>query len=193
MRNISFYLIINRLYIISFNKYIKYIKEQILTTQWFKKACKEKRVVVKYLSKNYFKNIISNSYFKWENSKIYFHKLLLLKFEYKGELEDDNHLKLLNINIVNETRFKVVELLVHLQKNFLDTNYFFNMKIIDREEFINRYIKIHKRYLDSSILSKILNHTYFLFNKYVHKLDYLVPKKIYLLNLYKKYYEYRYK
>ena len=168
----------------SFNKYINYIKEQILNTKWFKEACKDKLITIRYLSKNYFLNIFLNSFFKYENSKCYFYKLLLLKFEYKKDLEENHHLKLLNINIVNETRFKVVELLLSLQKSFLDTKYFFNMKIIAREDFIKKYRKTYNRYLDSSILSKVLNYTYFLFNKYIRKLDYLVPKKRFIHSIY---------
>ena len=177
-------MIVNKLYTLSFNKYIKYIKEQVLNTQWFKKACKDKRIVVKYLAKEFSTNIQANNYFQYKNAKIYFYKIFLLKFEYKDILEDNNHLKLLNINIVNETRFKVVELLVSLQKEFLDTNHFFNMKIINRDDFIKEYMKVYYRYLDSSVLSKVLNNTYFLFNKYLHKLDFLVPKKRFIYSIY---------
>ncbi|MFX4243629.1 hypothetical protein ACOL22_12770, partial [Aliarcobacter butzleri] len=74
-------------------------------------------------SKDFFTEISSNSYFKYENFKSCFYKLLLIKFEYKEELEDNNHLKLLNINIVNETRFKVIEFLLSIQKRFLETNH----------------------------------------------------------------------
>ncbi|WP_148570986.1 GIY-YIG nuclease family protein [Aliarcobacter cryaerophilus] len=184
MKNISFYLIMNKLYVMSFNRYINYIKEQILNTKWFKEACKEKKITVKYLSKHYFKNILSNGYFKYKNAKYYFYKLLLIKFEYKENLENNNHIKLLNVNIVNETRFKIVKLLISLQKSFLDTNYFFNMKIIDREDFIDIYIKRYDSYLDKSILSKVLNNTYFLFNKSIYKLIYLVPKKRFIYSIY---------
>lgn len=184
MKNISFYLIINKLYVMTFYKYVKYIKEQVLDTQWFKKAYKEKKVSIKYLSNNYFKTIFSNNHFKYENTKYYFYKLLLIKFDYKESLEKNNHLKLLNINIVNETRFKIVELLIFLQKKFLDTNYFFNMKIIDREDFINIYIKKYNSYLDKSILSKVLNNTYFLFNKSIYNLSYLVPQKRFIYSIY---------
>ena len=184
MKNMSFYLIMNKLYIMGLNKYINYIKEEILNTKWFKNACKEKLVTIKYLSKNYFKNIFSNSFFKYEDSRCYFYKLLLLKFEYKKDLEKNHHIKLLNINIVNETRFRVVELLISSQKNFLDTNYFFNMKIIVRKDFIEKYINTYDRYLDSSILSRILNYTYFILNKYIYKLDYLMPKKRFIYSIY---------
>ncbi|MFV7790798.1 hypothetical protein ACNO6Z_08040 [Aliarcobacter lanthieri] len=184
MKNISFYLIMNKLYVMTLDKYIQYIKEQILNTQWFKKACKEKKIVIKYLSKDYFKSISYNIYFKYENTKYYFYKLLLLRFEYKEELENSNHLKLLNINIINETRFNVVKLLLSLQKNFLNTNHFLNMLIIKRADFINNYIKLYDKYLDTSILSKILNNTYFLFNNYIHKLDYLVPKERFIYSIY---------
>ncbi|WP_418185432.1 GIY-YIG nuclease family protein [Aliarcobacter vitoriensis] len=184
MRNISFYIIINKLYNISLFKYIKYLKEEVLNTQWFKKACKEKKIVVKYLSKDYFTNLSSNIYLKYDNNKSFFYKLFLLKFEYKNKLEDNNHLKLLNINIVNESRFYVINYLLNLQKGFLDTNHFFNMKIICKEEFINNYKKIYNRYLDKSILSRILTNTYFLFNKSIHKISHLIPKNRFIYSIY---------
>ncbi|QKF59103.1 GIY-YIG nuclease family protein [Aliarcobacter lanthieri] len=184
MKNIPFYMIINKLYVMSFNRYVKYLKEQILNTKWFEKACKDKKVVIKYLSKDFFTEISSNIYFKYENFKSCFYKLLLIKFEYKEELEDNNHLKLLNINIVNETRFKVIEFLLSMQKRFLETNHCLYMKLIDRKEFVDNFFKEYNRYLDISILSKILNHTYFFFNKTVYKLDYLVPKKRFIYSIY---------
>ncbi|RBQ32131.1 hypothetical protein CRU92_04950 [Arcobacter sp. FW59] len=184
MRNISFYIIINKLYNISLFKYIKYLKEEVLSTQWFKKACKEKKIVVKYLSKDYFTNLSSNIYFKYDNNKSFFYKLFLLKFEYKNKLEDNNHLKLLNINIVNESRFYVINYLLNLQKGFLDTNHFFNMKIICKEEFINNYKKIYNRYLDKSILSRILTNIYYLFNKSIHKISHLIPKNRFIYSIY---------
>ncbi|WP_257110083.1 GIY-YIG nuclease family protein [Aliarcobacter trophiarum] len=174
----------NKLYAMSLNKYIKYIKEQVLNTEWFKKACKEKKVIVKYFSKDFFGTILSNSYFKYEDTKYCFYKLLLIKFDYQEKLENDNHLKLMNINIVNETRFNIIKLLIFLQKDFLNTNHFFNMKIIDREEFIIRYIKVYDKYIDSSVLSKVLTHTYFLFNRCIHKLDYLMPRKRFIYSIY---------
>ena len=177
-------MIINKLYIMGLNKYIKYIKEQILESQWFKQACKDKKVTVKYLSKDFFKTILSGSYFIYKNAKNYFYKLLLIKFDYNDNLEDNQHLKLLNVNVVNETRYQVIEFLTFLQKKFLKTNHFFDMKIIDREEFILNYMKKYKRYLDNSILSKILKHTYFMFNKCMHKLDFLIPKKKFIYSIY---------
>jgi hypothetical protein len=184
MKKISFYLLINKLYLMSFRTYLNYLKIDILSSTWFKKACKEKKIKIKFLSKNYFYDDIKDYYFKYEKKNLYFFKLFLIKFEYQQDLENNNHLKLLNINIKNETIFKVVTSLFSIQKFFLKTNYYLDMNIIDRKVFISEYIKKYGSYLDTSILSKIINNTSYMNENKIYKLNNLFPKKTFMYSLY---------
>lgn len=168
----------------SFRTYLNYLKTDILSSSWFKKACKEKKVKIKFLSKSYFCDEIKDYYFKYEKKNLYFFKLFLIKFEYQQELENNNHLKLLNINIKNETIFKVVTFLFSIQKLFLKTNYYLDMNIIDRKIFISEYIKKYDSYLDTSILSKIINNTSYMNENKIYKLTNLFPKKTFIYSLY---------
>ncbi len=184
MKKIPFYLLINKLYNMSFKNYFNHLKKNILCTEWFKKACKEKKITIRYLLKNYFSNEIKNSYLKYKKDTVYFFKLFLLKFEYKEKLENDNHLKLLNVNIKNETIFNVVSLLFSLQKQFLNTNYYQDINIFDRKTFIVKYYEKYNSYIDLSILSKILNNVLYLCGNNIYKLTYLIPPKRFLYSLY---------
>lgn len=184
MKKIPFYLFINKLYLMNFKNYLNHIKKNILNAQWFKKACKEKKITLTYLSENTFSNEIGNSYFKYKKDTIYFFKLFLIKFEYTESLENDYHLKLLNVNIKNETIFKVVSLLALQQKLFLQTNDPLHISVIDRKIFIKNYFKEYNSYLDLSILSKILNHTHYMKNTCIYKLNNLIPKKTFIYSLY---------
>lgn len=106
MKKIPFYILNNNLHKMSYINYLNHLKKNVLSQDWFKKACKEKKIRISYLSKNIFFKNLKNSYLKYNQNTIYFFKLFLLKFEYE-ELENNNHLKLLNINIKNETTFNI--------------------------------------------------------------------------------------
>ncbi|WP_198319791.1 hypothetical protein [Aliarcobacter butzleri] len=79
-----------------------------------------------------------------------------MKFEYKKEIENNYHLKLLNINIKHETLFNLITMLFSSQKLFLDTGHYPNINFLDRKVFIETYVKEYNSYLDLSVLSKIL-------------------------------------
>lgn len=129
MKKIPFYILTNNLYKMSYKNYLNHLIKNVLSQDWFRKACKERKIKIKYLSKNIFLDNPKTTYLKYDEDTIYFFKLSALKFEYE-KLENNNHLKLLNINIRNETIFKVVTLLFSLQKTFLHTNYYQDINII---------------------------------------------------------------
>lgn len=183
MKRIPFYILTNNLYKMSCKNYLNHIIKNVLSQDWFKKACKEKRIKIIYLSKNIFLENSKATYLKYEDDIIHFFKLFVIKFEYE-KLENNNHLKLLNINIKNETIFKVVTLLFKIQKTFLYTNYYQDINIITRKDFVNEYIQKNNTYLDTSILCKILNNVKYLYNNNLQKLSKLIPKKSYIYSLY---------
>lgn len=183
MKKIPFYILNNNLHKMSYINYLNHLKKNVLSQDWFKKACKEKKIRISYLSKNIFFKNLKNSYLKYNQNTIYFFKLFLLKFEYE-ELENNNHLKLLNINIKNETTFKITKLLFSLQKSFLKTNHYQDINIISRKDFVTEYIRRYKSYLDLSILCNILNTIQYLYNNNIQKLSFLIPKKNYVYSLY---------
>lgn len=183
MKKFPFYKLINNLYEMSYAKYLSHLKKHILFQDWFKKACKEKKIRIRYLSKNILKKDQENNYFIYENNILYFQKFFILIFDYE-KLENDNHLKLLNINIKNETIFKTVSLLFLIQKKFMQTNYYQDVNIIDRKIFIKKYIEKYNLYLDASILSKILNNITFVYKNKIYHLKYLFPRKSFLYSLY---------
>ncbi|EFU70381.1 conserved hypothetical protein [Aliarcobacter butzleri JV22] len=53
MKKIPFYLLTNKLYTMSFKNYLNYLKQDILSSSWFKENCKNKNIKVKVLSKDY--------------------------------------------------------------------------------------------------------------------------------------------
>lgn len=182
MKKIQFYIINNNLYKLSSRNYLKYLKN-VLNKEWFKKACKEKKIKIEFLSKNISSNNSKVTCIKYEKNNFYFPKLFLIKFIYV-ELEENNHLKLLNINIRNETIFRVVTFLYLLQKIFLKTNYYQDINIIDRKFFIVEYIKKFNSYLDASILCKILNNIKYLYKNNLYELKCLIPKKSLVYSLF---------
>lgn len=182
MAKIQFYIINNNLYKLNSKNYIKYLKN-ILNQEWFKKACKEKKIKIRFLSKNISFSNFKKAYIKYEKENFYFHKLFLIKFIYE-KLENNNHLKLLNINIRNETIFNVISFLYLLQKGFLKTNYYQYIKIIDRKSFVIKYIEKFNSYLDISILCKILNNIEYLYKNSLYKLNYLIPKKSFIYSIF---------
>ena len=182
MKKIPFYILTNKLYIMSFRNYLNHIKSTI-SQNWFKKACKEKKIKVIFLSKDIFFDNQKNCYLRFIKNKLYFYKYFLLKFEYE-ELENNNHLKLLNINIKNETVFKVSSLIFSIQKSFLDTKHYQDIDLITRKEFIDEYTNRYNTYLDSSILSKILNNINYSYKNSKFKLNSLILKKNFIYSLY---------
>lgn len=182
MKKIQFHIINNNLYQLNSKKYAKYLKN-ILNQEWFKKACKEKKIKIQFLSKNISFDNLKMAYIKYEKNDFYFHKLFLIKFIYE-ELENNNHLKLLNINIRNETIFKVINFLYSLQKEFLKTNYYQHIKIMNRKSFVLEYIKKFNSYLDTSILCKIFNNIEYLYENSLYKLHYLMQKKNFVYSLF---------
>jgi hypothetical protein len=184
MKNKIFYMFTNKLHEMSYHVYLNHLKNQILSQSWFKKACKDKKIKIIYLSKNIIKHNLKKTYFQVENNNIYFDKFFLLKFDYE-KLEDNKHIKLLNINIKNEVLFNVVSRLVLIQNEFLTTSYYQDVKIINRKYFIKDYIEKYNTYLDASILSKILNNkTECIINKKKILLKYLLPQRNYIYSLY---------
>lgn len=166
----------------SFKNYLNHIKN-ILNQNWFKKACKEKKIKIIYLSKDIFFDNQKNCYLRFIRNKLYFYKYFLLKFEYV-ELENNNHLKLLNINMKNETVFKVSTLIFSIQKTFLETKHYQDINLITRKEFIEEYINKYNTYLDVSILSKILNNVDYSYKNSKFKLNSLILKKNFIYSLY---------
>jgi hypothetical protein len=183
MKNKIFFMLTNRLHEMSYPTYLSYLKKGILNQPWFKKACKEKKIRIIYLGNNIIKYNLQKTYFMIKENKTYFDKFCLLKFYYE-KLENNNHIKLLNINIKNESLFKVASYLISLQMKFIDTNYYQDLKIIERKSFLNDYMKEYDTYLDASILSKILTNTKYTLNKKKFLLKYLLPQKNLIYSLY---------
>ena len=183
MKKMSFYILNNNLYKLNDKKYLTYLKTNILNQDWFKKACKEKKIRITYLSKKISTDTFKNVSTEYKRNSFYFYKLFLLKFSY-DELENNNHLKLLNINIRNETVFKVITFLESFQKLFLKTNYYQNINRIDRKTFVSEYSKKFNSYLNIPILGKILNNIEYISKTYIYKLVYLMPKKTFLYSLF---------
>ncbi len=109
--------------------------------------------------------------------------MLLIKFKYES-LEGNHHVKLLNINIKNESIFNLLKLLCNLQSTFLSSNCLQDLCIFKRANIIELYKKTYNLYFDSSILSKILNNSSVLLNGRKRFLAELVPKEIFLYSLY---------
>lgn len=175
----------NNLYNLSFKNYLNYLKKSIFDQKWFKDACKQRKVKIKYLSEKILQNEENKYYLKFENNNLYFSKYFLYKFEYEI-LDNNKHLKLLNINIKNQTIFNVVSLIFFKQKLFLRTNSYLDCILINREDFTKEYSQKYNSYLDVSILSKILNNIEYLHENTIYKLHHLIPKKSFMYSIYVK-------
>lgn len=119
----------------------------------------------------------------YEKQQLFFYKPTALYFTYEA-LPNNHHLKLLNINIKNETVFKVASFLVNIQKTFLETKNYDDINIMERKGFISKYIQTYNTYLDTSVLSKILNNITLLCDNQMNTLNYLLPTKNYVCSFY---------
>lgn len=180
MNKKTFYILINRLYFMSPLIFQNHIKKNIINTNWFKKACKEKRIKVYFLSKKIINT--KKAYFKKKSNSIFYSKYSMIQFIFE-ELEGNNHLKLLNINLRNESLFNTVNLLICIQNKFLNTKHFRDLLFIKRKDFIESYRIKYNKYIDLSILSKMLNNTYFKIESENFKLEELIPQKLFIYSL----------
>lgn len=171
-----FYLLTNNLYLMSPLVFKNHLKKHIFDTSWFKKAVKEKKIKIKFLSKKILKSSKKN-YFKKVNEDYFFEKYSMIQFEFK-ELENNYHLKLLNINLRNETLFNVINFLIFIQNKFLKTNHYRDLLQFERKDFIKMYIEKYNKYLNLSIFSKILNYFFFKIGTKEYKILDLFPSKL---------------
>lgn len=180
MNKKTFYILINKLYFMSPFVFQNHIKKNIINTIWFKKACKEKKIKVYFLSKEIINT--KKSYFKKKFNTILYNKYSMIQFIFE-KLEENHHLKLLNINLRNESIFNTVNLLNSIQNKFLNTKHLKDLLFIDRKDFVEEYKIKYNKYLDLSILCKILNNIYFKIENNSFKLLELLPNKLFVYSL----------
>lgn len=110
MKKIAFYTIIDNLHKQSINSYEKHLRKNF-ANEIFKKAIKEKKIKIIYLSKNIFTNKDKNIHIKVDKEFSFsYYKYLVIKFEYE-DLPKDFHIKLLNINIKNEVFYNLTKII----------------------------------------------------------------------------------
>lgn len=118
MKKIAFYTIIDNLHKQSINSYEKHLKKNF-ANEIFKKAIKEKKIKIIYLSKNIFTNKDKNIHIKVDKEFSFsYYKYLVIKFEYE-DLPKDFHIKLLNINIKNEVFYNLTKIIEKYQMTTL--------------------------------------------------------------------------
>ena len=184
MKNKIFYIIINKLYKLTAQKYISYIQDEILAQEWFKIGCKSKEIKVRYLSNNFSDDYDINIYATIKDSNIVFiNKLLIVKFDFEN-FDDKNKIKLLNINLINQTIFNILNLLLYLQNKFIKKNCFHDLVFCNRGDFIKLYQDKYSGYIDSSILSKVLKDRYILVNQFKFGFLALLPTISFLKSIY---------
>jgi hypothetical protein len=170
MKKQVFYMIMNSLYKMNYRQYTNYIKKKILNTSWFKEAVRNKKIKIIYLEKN-----SSNKY-------------LNIQFIIKDFISY-KRAALLNVNLKNITIYNIRTLLKEVQHKFIKTNNSLDLKLITRVELVKIYKKRFNidnkpRYLDLSLLSKILSHYTFNMKKKNYYLVSLLPSKTYLISIY---------
>lgn len=118
MKKIAFYTIIDNLHKQSINSYEKHLRKNF-ANEIFKKAIKEKKIKIIYLSKNIFTNKDKNIHIKVDKEFSFsYYKYLVIKFEYE-DLPKDFHIKLLNINIKNEVFYNLTKIIEKYQMTTL--------------------------------------------------------------------------
>lgn len=173
----------NALYELPFTKYLQHVYET-LSQEWFKQACKDKKIRISYLEKKNFSKKNLTFYAQIEKNKIIFgSKIVLLKFYYE-KLPNNNHIKLLNINLKNETLYRFSSLLFQQQENFLISGCYKELLLLKRDVLISSYKEIHNLYIDTSLVSKIVNNNFIFINTKKYPLSLLIPKKSFIYSLY---------
>ncbi len=118
MKKIAFYTIIDNLHKQSINSYEKHLRKNF-ANEIFKKAIKEKKIKIIYLSKNIFTNKDKNIHIKVDKEFSFsYYKYLVIKFEYE-DLPKDFHIKFLNINIKNEVFYNLTKIIEKYQMTTL--------------------------------------------------------------------------
>ncbi len=176
MKKIAFYTIIDNLHKQSINSYEKHLKKNF-ANEIFKKAIKEKKIKIIYLSKNIFTNKDKNIHIKVDKEFSFsYYKYLVIKFEYE-DLPKDFHIKLLNINIKNEVFYNLTKIIEKYQMTFLKTGHLLKLNYLDRKFLIQLYKEQYSSYLDNSIISKVLSNTNLSIYNKIYKMTTLLPKK----------------
>lgn len=110
----------------------------------------------------------------------FLNKFNLIKFKTKEKKYSINNL--LNINIKNEKTYEVIKTIAKLQKSFIKTNNLKKLKYITHEEILEEHKKIFGTYLEKSIISIVLNNTYYKDSQNKSfMLKYLTPRKSFII------------
>lgn len=183
MKHIAFYIINKQTFQMRIKKYTNYIQKEIIQSCWFKHAVKEKLIKVKYLSTKCAIHTKScNYYIHIQSGDIYYHKLHLIVFEYQF-LENNNHLKLLHINLRNRTIFQVTQLLIKLQYDFINSHCCEDLKYYSRDEFIKIYKQHFSTYIDYSIITRVFKNKSIAMGKIKYDFSILLPKKSFVYSI----------
>jgi len=147
----------NKILSMPYEEYESFVKSIIKSNQFRSRV---KMLKVRYLSKD-----IEQKY---------------LNIEFLFDFSDEFASKLININVKNRVVFRIKSMLFKLQVDFIKSGDIDRLKFIDKKEFIDWYRKDYDRYLDASILSKIINNNSFKIANKVYLLKILLPSKVHI-------------
>ncbi len=176
MKKVAFYAIMNELYSMGTKEYVQYIRSNIIKQQWFKMACRDEEIRIRYFARSFSAPSACNVYATLSKAGlIYSHKYLLLEFH----ISTHHHYraKMLNINLINRSLFNLSALLVSLQGDFVNSNDYSDLVLYSRKAVLELYKKHYVGYMDLSIISKIINFNFLLFHEKRLKLSLFLISK----------------
>lgn len=177
-----FHMILDKLYKLNIKQYILYI-DNILQSSWFQDGYSSGQIKIKFLSE-YINEFGNNIYTTIISNDIEFsNKYLVMIFEFNNYHSKDR-IKLLNINLKNQTIFNLLKLLVKKQSLFIGTLCYEDLIFHSREEIIKEYKLNYNSYIDSSIVSKIFKYVKVHINQTKFYISIFLPKKSFLIHIY---------
>ena len=182
-KQVQFYSLLNSLHKLNTFQYAKYVKS-IIDSSYFRKSIKSKKLKINYLNKRIFNDSLEDIYFyKDKTGNFYYFKYFMVNFNYDFNNNDDLSLKLMNINIINNGTYNLIQLLITKQNRFLNSGLIKDLLLIRRIQLVDEYKLIHNDYFDKTLISRIIKKS-FRMDDAIHNLSLLIPKKSYYYSIF---------
>ena len=165
-----------QLFILKNKKYLQTI-DQLISLDEFK------NIKIKYLDKS-IKSNYNNEIFCINNDSTisYLHHQNLIKFEFHKKQLTTKLRVILNINIKNQQSYELIETIIKLQSKFIKSNNKQDLKYISHNDILSQHQKNFMGKLVSSNISTISHNSFFRnHNNNIFKLNYLIPKRHYII------------
>lgn len=173
----------NKLYEMSLCEYTNFVQD-ILKQEWFKEDCKNKKIKLTYLARDFFKAQSQDIYALYKEGRCFYAEKYSLVYFHEIEHNNPLHVKLLNINLRNKTYYYIFSFAMQFQERFLVSKRYIDLEYISTQEFLSHYSKLYDSYLDASLFSKTVRKLYLKIEDKRYSMRILLPKKNLLYSFY---------